>query len=126
MGSWYTIGIVVGIGVALGVAATGALRRALLGAVFGAVVAGAIGLVVWHWGQAVGGVAGSPARSGAAGRGVAPRRCSLSARSSSLLSRSSRSSAISRRSPCPRSRRDSAGALPTRTRASARSPATDE
>jgi hypothetical protein len=59
MGAWYTIGIVVGIGVALGVAATGALRRLLPSAVAAAIVAAAIGLLVWHWYQAVGGIAGS-------------------------------------------------------------------
>jgi hypothetical protein len=59
MGAWYTIGLLVGIGVALGVAATGALRRLLPAAAAAAIVAAAIGLVAWHWYQAVGGVAGA-------------------------------------------------------------------
>jgi hypothetical protein len=59
MGAWYTIGILVGIGVALGVAATGALRRLLPSAVAAAIAAAAIGLLVWHWYQAVGGVVGA-------------------------------------------------------------------
>lgn len=67
MGDWYTIGILVGLGVALGVAGTGALRRIPLGALAGAAVAVVVGLLVWHWEQAVGGAVG--AMCGAVGAG---------------------------------------------------------
>lgn len=67
MGDWYTIGILVGLGAALGVACTGALRRIPVGAALAAVIAVAVGLLVWHWEQAVGGAVG--AVCGAVGAG---------------------------------------------------------
>jgi hypothetical protein len=66
MGSWYTIGILAGIGASLGVLAVALIGRLLVvAAVLAAVAAGAIGIVVWHWPQAVAGVIG--ALCGAAG-----------------------------------------------------------
>jgi hypothetical protein len=59
MGAWYTIGILVGIGTSLGVLAVAVAGRLIVGAVAAAVVAAAIGLVVWHWGEAVGGAVGA-------------------------------------------------------------------
>jgi hypothetical protein len=59
MGAWYTIGILVGIGTSLGVLAVAIAGRLIIGAVVAAVVAAAIGLLVWHWGEAVGGAVGA-------------------------------------------------------------------
>lgn len=59
MGSWYTIGILAGIGASLGLLAVALVRQLAVAAVLAAVAAGAIGIVVWHWPQAVAGVVGA-------------------------------------------------------------------
>jgi hypothetical protein len=59
MGSWYTIGILAGIGASLGVLAVALVGRLVVGAALAAVAAAAIGLVAWHWPQAVAGVVGA-------------------------------------------------------------------
>lgn len=59
MGAWYTIGILAGIGTALGVLAVAVARRAALAVLPAALVAAAIGVLLWHWGQAVGGAVGA-------------------------------------------------------------------
>lgn len=59
MGAWYTIGLLVGVGVALGVGATGAFGRAIPAAAVAVMAAGAIGLVLWDWKHAAGGVVGA-------------------------------------------------------------------
>ena len=77
MGGWYWIGVLAGLGVALGVAAAGILLRWQLAAVLAAVAGAAVGLGVFHWGEAVaaavGGLAGafgtSPVVTGALRRG---------------------------------------------------------
>jgi hypothetical protein len=77
MGAWYTIGILFGVGTALGIAVVGISARLVVGAVVGAVIAVGFGLLVWGWGEAVGGAVGavcgasgaSPIVSGALRRG---------------------------------------------------------
>jgi hypothetical protein len=59
VGAWYSIGVVVGLGAALGLAATAALGRAVFGIVVAAAAAVVIGLLVWQWGEAVGGAIGA-------------------------------------------------------------------
>jgi len=59
MGAWYTIGILVGIGTALGVLAVAVARRPALAVLPAALVSAAVGLLVWHWGQAIGGAVGA-------------------------------------------------------------------
>jgi hypothetical protein len=59
MGSWYTIGILAGIGASLGVLAVALVGRLLVAAVLAAVAAGAVGILVWHWPQALAGVIGA-------------------------------------------------------------------
>ena len=58
MGAWYTIGVLVGIGTALGVLAVAVARRPALAVLPAALVAAAVGMLVWHWGQAIGGAVG--------------------------------------------------------------------
>jgi phosphate/sulfate permease len=59
VGAWYSIGVLVGVGTALGVAASAALRRLPVAAIVAAAVAVAVGLVLWGWPEAVGGVVGA-------------------------------------------------------------------
>jgi hypothetical protein len=59
VGDWYTVGILVGLGAAIGVAAAGILGRALVALVVAAVIAVAIGLGLWQWDEAVGGLVGA-------------------------------------------------------------------
>ncbi len=59
MGAWYTIGILVGLGTSLGVVSVAAAARLLVGAAVAVVAAVVIGLLAWHWEQAVGGAAGA-------------------------------------------------------------------
>lgn len=69
--SWWTIGIAVGFGVGLGIFFAGLTggKRALLplAIVAASGVAAAIGFLVWHWAQALGGVAGGLVGTVAAG-----------------------------------------------------------
>src|SRR5262249_42356994 len=65
MGSWYTIGILAGIGASLGLLAVALLGRLVVAGLAAAVAAGAIGIAVWGWPQALAGVLG--ALCGAAG-----------------------------------------------------------
>ena len=57
MGGWYWIGVLAGVGVALGVLSSGLLPR-LPTALFAAVVAAAIGIAVFGWAEAAGGLVG--------------------------------------------------------------------
>jgi hypothetical protein len=59
VGDWYTVGILVGLGAAIGVAAAGILGRALVALIVAAVIAVAIGLGLWQWDEAVGGLVGA-------------------------------------------------------------------
>lgn len=59
MGTWYTVGLFAGLGAALGLAATGLLRRWLPSAGAAVVLIVAVGLVVSHVAQAVGGGVGA-------------------------------------------------------------------
>jgi hypothetical protein len=59
VGDWYTVGILVGLGAAIGIAAAGILGRALVALVVAAVIAVAIGLGLWQWDEAVGGLVGA-------------------------------------------------------------------
>lgn len=74
MGAWYWIGVFAGIGVAIGIFAAGALSgvsalaRLVAAAAAAAVIAAAIGIVVLHWDEAVGGAVGGLA----GGLGAAP------------------------------------------------------
>jgi hypothetical protein len=71
VGNWYSIGVFVGFGVALGLAAASFLagRRAGVPAAFvlAVAVAGALGLLLADWEEAIGGAAGGAV--GAAGAG---------------------------------------------------------
>jgi len=57
MGAWYWIGVLAGLGAALGILCTGIVPRRVA-ALFAAVVAGAIGITVFGWDEAVGGLVG--------------------------------------------------------------------
>jgi hypothetical protein len=58
MGAWYTIGLLVGIGVAVGILAAAIVPRWPVAAVIAAAAGVAVGLLVFHWAQGIGGAAG--------------------------------------------------------------------
>jgi hypothetical protein len=76
--SWWTIGIDVGFGVALGVLFAGIAggRRLVVAVAFllAAAAAAVIGLLVWRWDNAVGGIAGALVGAAAGGQVVAGAR----------------------------------------------------
>ncbi len=57
MGGWYWIGVLAGLGAAIGVLGSGLLPRRVT-ALAAAVIAAAIGIAVFGWAEAVGGLAG--------------------------------------------------------------------
>ncbi|MDX6412848.1 MAG: hypothetical protein QOH23_258 [Gaiellaceae bacterium] len=58
MGGWYWIGVLAGLGAAFGVFVAGLVPRLPVAAVVAAVAAVALGLLVFDWDEAVGGVVG--------------------------------------------------------------------
>ena len=58
MGSWYWIGVVAGIGVAFGMVGAAIVLRWPLAAVIGAVAGAVLGVLVFHWPEAVAGAVG--------------------------------------------------------------------
>jgi hypothetical protein len=58
MGAWYWIGVLAGVGAAFGVVASVAVPRWLVAALPAAAIGAVLGLILWHWPEAVGGAAG--------------------------------------------------------------------
>jgi hypothetical protein len=77
MGAWYTIGLLVGVGVSLGILAAGVVPRWPAAALAAGALGALIGILAFHWTQAVGGglggltggLASTPVVAGALRRG---------------------------------------------------------